>query len=86
MKPKKMKPKKKTITPTQKNPKLKVHLNHHFQLNHNIEKDNTNEIQGILEKNKSLENELELERNNVKAQTEKLNNLRKEFTLLNAKS
>ena len=61
-------------------------MNHHFQLNHNIEKDNTNEIQGILEKNKSLENELELERNNVKAQTEKLNNLRKEFTLLNAKS
>jgi len=44
------------------------------------------EIQGFLEKIKSLENELEIERNNVKAQTEKLNGLRKEFTLLNAKS
>lgn len=29
---------------------------------------------------------MEIERNNVKSQTEKLNNLRKEFTLLNSKS
>ncbi len=33
-----------------------------------------------------MEGELEIERNNVKTQTEKLNNLRKEFTLLNSKS
>ena len=44
------------------------------------------EIEGFNDKIKSLENELEIERNNVKAQTEKLYGLRKDFTLLNAKS
>jgi len=44
------------------------------------------EIERFIDKIKNLESELEIERNNVKAQTEKLNGLRKEFTLLNAKS
>lgn len=44
------------------------------------------EIEGFLEKIKNLEKELEHERNNVKTQTEKLNTLRKDFSLLNAKS
>lgn len=39
-----------------------------------------------LEKIKNLETELEIERNNVKSQTEKLNSLKKEFALINTKS
>lgn len=40
----------------------------------------------ILFQLRNLERELEIEKNNVKAQTEKLNSLKKEFTLLNTKS
>ena len=49
-------------------------------------KQSLDEIERFIDKIKNLEAELENERNNVKAQTEKLNGLRKEFTLLNAKS
>lgn len=51
-----------------------------------IIKSKNDEIEGLLERIKNLEKELEFERNNVKSQTEKLNGLKKDFTLLNAKS
>lgn len=49
-------------------------------------KNNLEETEVFMERIKALDNELEMERNNVKSQTEKVNALRKEFTLLNAKS
>lgn len=51
-----------------------------------IIKSKNDEIDGLLERIRNLEKELEFERNNVKSQTEKLNGLKKDFTLLNAKS
>ena len=47
---------------------------------------NLNEINEEMEKIKILEGQLEIESGNVRIQTEKLNLLRKEFALLNAKA